>query len=93
MYTTRAGLVLGFHGCDKSVVEKVVSGKEHLKKSENAYDWLGHGIYFWENSPSRALEFATYLKDNPGYSKNPIKHPAVLGAVINSGFTFRFDGF
>lgn len=93
MYTTRTGLVLGFHGCDKSVVEKVLLGKESLKKSENAHDWLGHGIYFWENSPSRALEFATYLKENPTYSKTPIKHPAVLGAVINLGFTLDLTDF
>jgi hypothetical protein len=87
MYTTRAGLVLGFHGCDHSVVEKVILGKEPLKKSENVHDWLGHGIYFWENSPSRALEFATFLKNHPERSSTSIKHPAVLGAVINLGFT------
>ncbi len=87
MYTTRTGLILGFHGCDKSVVEKIILGKDSLKKSENAHDWLGHGFYFWENSPSRAFEFATYLKDHPERSKTPIKHPAVLGAVINLGFT------
>ena len=23
--------------------------------SENNYDWLGNGMYFWENSPSRTL--------------------------------------
>lgn len=51
------------------------------------HDWLGHGIYFWENSPSRALEFATFLKEHPERSRTPIKHPAVLGAVINLGFT------
>jgi hypothetical protein len=86
MYTTRTGLILGFHGCDESVVEKVILGNESLKKSENVHDWLGHGIYFWENSPSRALEFATSLKNHPERSITSIKHLAVLGAVIQLGF-------
>ena len=58
MYTTRPGLILGFHGCDNSISLKVLVGEESLRSSENEYDWLGHGIYFWENSDSRALEFA-----------------------------------
>ena len=58
MYTTKTGLILGFHGCDESIVDNILLGKEDLKQSDNTYDWLGHGIYFWENSPSRALEFA-----------------------------------
>lgn len=85
MYSTKPGLILAFHGCDRSVVEKVINGKESLKDSENEYDWLGHGVYFWENSPSRALEYAIYLKNNPQKSRHPIKYPAVIGAVISLG--------
>jgi len=85
MYTRRSGLILGFHGCDKSIVDKVISGETTLKLSENKYDWLGHGIYFWEHSPARALEFAEKLKKNPQQAKNPIKDPAVIGAVIDLG--------
>ena len=44
MYSTRPGLVLGFHGCDESILLKVLTGKELLKRSVNNYDWLGHGI-------------------------------------------------
>ena len=86
MYSTRPGLVLGFHGCDESVVEKVLAGDEFLKTSVNDYDWLGHGIYFWENSPSRAMEFAHHLQKNPNRSKGRIEQPAVIGAAINLGF-------
>jgi len=88
MYTTRTGLILGFHGCDKSVVEKVILGKEPLKKSENAHDRLGHGIYFWETARPVLWNLPPiYLKDRPERSKAPIKNPAVLGAIINLGFT------
>ena len=86
MYTTRPGLILGFHGCDNSISSKVLIGEKSLKSSENEYDWLGHGIYFWENSDSRALEFAQHQKDNPKYVNYPVDNPSVLGAVINLGY-------
>jgi hypothetical protein len=88
MYSTRSGLVLGFHGCDKSLIEKIILQQSELKQSSNKYDWLGHGSYFWKYSPERAFEFATFLKDNPDKTNNPIKEPAVLGAVIDLGYCF-----
>lgn len=86
MYTISSGLILGFHGCDQSVVEKVIAGKEDLLPSNNLWDWLGNGIYFWENSPARALEFAVDLSKHPERTKHPIERPAVIGAVINLGY-------
>ena len=86
MYSTRTGLVLGFHGCDESVAMKVLTGEVPLKKSANNYDWLGHGSYFWENSPSRAMEFAVHLQNFPNRSKGKIEKPAVIGAVIDLGY-------
>jgi hypothetical protein len=85
MYSTRSGLTLGFHGCDESVAQEVLNGRTFLKESTNSYDWLGHGIYFWENSPSRALEFAEHLQKRPNRSKGIITKPAVIGAVIDLG--------
>ncbi len=86
MYSARGNLVLAFHGCEKSLCDQIVSNPNQvLKASENSYDWLGHGAYFWENNPSRALEYAWELKKNPNLSKTPIKEPAVLGAIINLG--------
>ena len=85
MYSTGTGLVLGFHGCDKSVVEEVLNNRQSLRGSNNKYDWLGNGVYFWENSPSRALEYANYLKENSTRAVNPIKEPAVIGAVLQFG--------
>jgi len=86
MYSSRPGLVLGFHGCDESILKEVLLKNPQLRTSENAYDWLGHGIYFWENSPSRALEYAKLLARKPRKSGASIKKPAVLGAVIDLGF-------
>jgi hypothetical protein len=88
MYSRRSGLILGFHGCDKEVRDRIVCVKgEILKPSENNWDWLGHGVYFWENNHERALKFAQDLKDNPPKGKeNLIKEPAVLGVIIDLGY-------
>ena len=93
MYSTRPGLVLGFHGCDESIAMKVLTGESFLNKSVNNYDWLGHGIYFWENSPLRAIEFAVHLQKFPYRSKSKITKPAVIGAIINLGFCFDLLDF
>ena len=75
-------LVIGYHGCDRKVVERIVAGKDDLKPSQNAWDWLGHGIYFWEDSYARALHWAEGEARRRG---SKIKSPAVLGAVVDLG--------
>ncbi|MDD2335330.1 MAG: hypothetical protein PHD01_01995 [Geobacteraceae bacterium] len=89
MYSSHPHFVLGFHGCDKSIADSVVSRQEpQLIASKNPWDWLGHGIYFWEQDPHRAFEWACYLRDNPNKmskGKKPIKDPTVIGAVIDLG--------
>lgn len=85
MYSVLPSFIIGFHGCDELVAEKVLSNQEKLRKSTNRYDWLGNGIYFWENNPHRALEYAISIQNNPSRCKEEIKTPAVLGAIINLG--------
>lgn len=46
---------------------------------------MGWGIYFWENSPARALEYAELLKNNRRRAKKAIKEVAVIGAIIDLG--------
>ncbi len=70
-------IVIGFHGCDQSVADKIIKQGEKLSNSGNDYDWLGHGIYFWEGSHKRALEWA---KQNSKIAK-----PAVIGVFIKLG--------
>jgi hypothetical protein len=53
--------VVGFHGCHRDFARELVAGKvstEAWKMSENFYDWLGKGIYFWEHAPGRAWQWA-----------------------------------
>lgn len=81
LYQHQPSFVLGFHGTEKSLVDRVVSGKtDHLIKSEGKFEWLGHGIYFWENDPQRGLEWA-----QSGNPKRNIKTPCVVGAIIDLG--------
>ncbi|RAJ83494.1 hypothetical protein CLV59_103462 [Chitinophaga dinghuensis] len=77
--------MIGFHGCDAKVAHAVITGQVELRPSVNNYDWLGHGIYFGERSPSRAMQFAIELKQNKGRAVCPIEEPAVVGAVLDLG--------
>lgn len=84
MYTSRTGLILGFHGTDKSIVDKIInSSTEDLEPKINIYDWLGNGIYFWDNSPKRAMEWAI---ESSKRKNSIIKEPSVIGAIIDLGY-------
>jgi len=87
IYQRLPGLVLGFHGCEQDTAIKLLTREiKHLKPSANHYDWLGNGIYFWENDPLRAWEFAQdrHARFQPG-ERGHIKKPSVIGAVIDLG--------
>ena len=90
MYQRLPSWVLGFHGTDEETVQKILNDpKSHLDKSANEYDWLGKGIYFWENDPDRALEFTV---ERLKWKKITDKKPAVIGAVIDLGLCLNlFD--
>lgn len=91
MYKVKDNLIFGFHGCDLSLRDSLVNGtKKKLNYSENDYDWLGKGMYFWENDPERAMEWAEDLKKRSQNSKQKIETPAVLGAVICLGNCLDF---
>lgn len=78
--------VLGYHGCDRRLAERVFAGKDSLHPSHNDYDWLGDGIYFWEHNAQRAFEFARKVSRRPHPSGQKIRTPAVVGAIIDLGF-------
>jgi hypothetical protein len=76
-----ARTIIGYHGCEAEFARDVLFGKiriDQWQPSQNVWDWLGHGIYFWEHSPPRALRWA----------REHCSDPAVLGAVIQLGKCF-----
>lgn len=87
MYSNLPNLIIGFHGCDMGTYRKVLYEHERLRASHNSYDWLGNGIYFWENSLDRAEEWARAYcnRYNSKHPKEEPRRPAVIGAVISLG--------
>lgn len=81
MHRLTSSFVLGYHGCSATVAEQLFSGSEVFKASDNEYDWLGPGIYFWLANPRRALGFA---EEKRRREKARWK-PAVVGAAIDLG--------
>lgn len=81
MHRLSTSFVLGYHGCDQDVAERLIGG-EPFQVSANDYDWLGGGVYFWEANPRRGLEFAREVQRRLG-RESPTRRPAVVGAVID----------
>ena len=75
-------VVFGYHGCDAAVAEKLVTGRSDLTTSASAFEWLGNGSYFWEDSPDRAKLWA---EEKAKKGTHGIKRPAVVGAIIDLG--------
>lgn len=86
MYDIRPNLVIGFHGCDKSIADKLVANQAVIEKSEKPYDWLEHGMYFWENNLERAKLWARDKEQ-----RGEIKEASVVGAVLQLGNCLDFD--
>ena len=78
-------LVIGHHGCDRTLAEAVVTRRATLHPSRNDYDWLGNGIYFWENNPHRAREWAVSDRKHGTGRTGKMREPFVIGAIIDPG--------
>jgi len=50
-------VVPGYHGCLEPLATELLNGTRPIadwQPSDNSWDWLGKGIYFWEHAPARA---------------------------------------
>ena len=47
----------GYHGTSKMAAEAIL--REGFQHSGNPYDWLGDGVYFFQDASQRAIEWAT----------------------------------
>jgi hypothetical protein len=82
LHQLATSFVLGYHGCDQRVGERILKGKA-FRPSNNEYDWLGPGVYFWEANPLRGIQFA---RETMRRKRSGIRRPYVVGAVISLGF-------
>ena len=80
MSRLHTSFVLGYHGCTKTTGENILSGRSFFAPSQNHYDWLGPGVYFWEADPKRALAWAANKVARKGSGE-----AFVVGAVIDLG--------
>lgn len=85
MYDVKPNLIIGFHGCDANVRDKLFKEPDEIIVSKEPYDWLGHGMYFWENNYDRALQWA-----QDKMKRGRIKTPSVIGAIIYLGYCCDF---
>jgi hypothetical protein len=85
MYDVKPNLVIGFHGCERAIRDQLLNKPNEIIYSRQPYDWLGHGMYFWENNYTRALQWA-----GDKMKRGAIKVPAVIGAVLHLGYCCDF---
>jgi hypothetical protein len=85
MSDSRYGYAIGYHSCDREVGLRLINGTDQLNVSKNAWDWLGEGIYFWEEDPARALQYAEEVATGKQKNKIAAKVPFVVGAIIELG--------
>jgi len=82
VYSTKPSFVYGFHGLDKTIALQILNQKTDFMPSNNKYDWLADGIYFWENNYARAEKYAKVAAKRKDAT---IEDPFVLGALIDLG--------
>jgi hypothetical protein len=57
--------VHGFHGTSEANAESIL--RNGFRPSENPYDWLGAGVYFFQDAPHAAHNYAEkYCQENGG---------------------------
>lgn len=77
--------VYGYHGNrmeqDSAIVEA------GFKPSNNEYDWLGGGIYFWQAVPKRAWQWAqSAYPDNPTVVKSKLRMDRSCLELLGIGY-------
>lgn len=83
-------MIIGFHGCDEAIRNKLVSSPDHVKQSQELHDWLGNGFYLWENNYERALKWAKDKK-----KRGTLDNPSVVGVIylLNHCLDFTDSAF
>ena len=63
--------VYGYHGTSKRSAQEIIDRGFNL--STNDYDWLGTGVYFFQDAPVRALAWASErYPDSPAVIKSEL---------------------
>lgn len=82
MHRLSASFVFCYHGCRKDVAEDLIAGAD-FEPSDNDYDWLGPGIYFWEANPRRGVQFLE--EKSRRHQSEANDDGSVVGAIVDLG--------
>ncbi len=78
--------VYGYHGTSMERALAIVEAG--FKPSNNEYDWLGRGIYFWQDAPKRAWQWAqSNYPDNPAVVKSRLKLDPSCLDLLDIGYS------
>jgi hypothetical protein len=73
----------GYHGTTLVAAKRIVSTKE-FHQEVKPWHWLGQGVYFWQDAPLRAWDWAEQRVADD--LKDGIRsEPAVISAIIDLG--------
>ena len=62
--------VLGYHGTTMNCVERIQ--EVGFKKSTRASLWMGSGVYFFQDAPARAYDWAEFISERRGGIKSAV---------------------
>lgn len=77
-------IVIGFHGTLASMAHQIIN-EQRLDLSENEYDWLGRGAYFWCDYDYRAWQWAQRCAQSAQEADGITRPFAVVKASIRLG--------
>ena len=88
--------VVGYHGTGLSTALRIVTRVEGFRWSRRDFDWLGHGVYFWEYAPQQAKDWAELRRRHFQKKKSPTAEDArranepvaVVASMIRLGCCF-----
>ena len=83
------GPLLLHHGCDRSLAKLVLEGKTSPIPSENKYDWLGPGIYFYRPLDCLVIKMVHKLREESGLEA----YDSVYGIFVEGQELFPGSGF
>ena len=87
-------VAVGYHGTSEDAAADVLS--VGFVASENDYDWLGQGVYFFQDAPRRALAWATERHPKPAVMRSEISLAACMDLLDVEWFSLlneAHDGY
>lgn len=82
------GGVVGYHGCERELGQQLLRNEIVLTESDNTYDWLGRGAYFWVDSAERGIEWARWKQQ-----QGDIHTSCVVGAFLHLGLCLSLTDY